>query len=98
MALLCVAEADCIVPIGQTKDCFAKVASNLTCHRHDQSLFNTLRYNLEYRQQIQDASFLPHLNHYHSRWSTEVQQFFSVERYQLFKGTDDEWLKRVRCC
>ncbi|KAL3109792.1 hypothetical protein niasHT_013009 [Heterodera trifolii] len=95
MALLCVAEADCIVPIGQTKDCFGKVAPNLTCHRHDQSLFNTLRYNMEYRQQIQDASFLPHLNHYHPRWSTEVQQFFGVERYQLFKGTDDEWLKRL---
>ncbi|KAL3087508.1 hypothetical protein niasHT_025970 [Heterodera trifolii] len=62
MALLCAAEPDCIVPIGQTKPClYTPIAPNLTCHRQDQSLLGILQYNMEYRQQIADPSFLPTL-------------------------------------
>ncbi|KAL3080421.1 hypothetical protein niasHT_038858 [Heterodera trifolii] len=57
MALLCAAEQDCMVPIGQTQACISTpITPNLTCHRQDQSLFGVLLYNMEYRQQIEGVA------------------------------------------
>uniref|UniRef100_A0A183BIQ9 Hexosyltransferase n=1 Tax=Globodera pallida TaxID=36090 RepID=A0A183BIQ9_GLOPA len=55
-ALLCAAESDCIVPIGQTRACiYTTKAPKLICHRVDASLFGILRYNMEYRREIEDG-------------------------------------------
>uniref|UniRef100_A0A914I4T4 Uncharacterized protein n=1 Tax=Globodera rostochiensis TaxID=31243 RepID=A0A914I4T4_GLORO len=95
MALLCAATADCIVPIGQTKEGpYTKIAPNLTTHRHDQSLLGILRYNMEYRHQIQDPSFLPQI----SRDHPGMNGLFYTNRYQTFGGSSADWLHKVQCC
>ncbi|KAL3106009.1 hypothetical protein niasHT_025800 [Heterodera trifolii] len=97
MALLCAAEPDCIVPIGQTKEClYTPTDPNLTCHRQDQSLLDTLLHNMEYRQQISDSTFLTHANTIHPRWSFNGS--FSIKLRQTFAGSADEWLGKVKCC
>ncbi|KAL3100140.1 hypothetical protein niasHT_029870 [Heterodera trifolii] len=102
MALLCAAEPDCMVPIGQTKACiYTPTAPNLTCHRQDQSLAEILRYNMEYRQQIEDPSFVTQLNPAHPRSSNRPLQssgingFFTFVRCQNFSGSAAEWLQKV---
>ncbi|KAL3108983.1 hypothetical protein niasHT_012545 [Heterodera trifolii] len=97
MALLCAAEPDCMVPIGQTKPClYTLIGPNLTCHRQDQSLLGILQHNMEYRQQIADPSFLPHISSAHPRSS--ANGIFSVRRGESFPGTAAEWLQIVKCC
>uniref|UniRef100_A0A183BIR1 Transposase n=1 Tax=Globodera pallida TaxID=36090 RepID=A0A183BIR1_GLOPA len=105
MALLCAAEPDCIVPIGQTKDGpYIKIAPNLTCHRQDQSLIEILRYNMEYRHQIQDPSFLPQISRDHPRStqkdpnSNGIDGLFRISRRQTFRGSKANWLHKVQCC
>ncbi|KAL3093002.1 hypothetical protein niasHS_004604 [Heterodera schachtii] len=105
MALLCAAEPDCMVPIGQTKACiYTATAPKLICHRQDQSLMEILRYNMEYRQQIEDPSFLTQLNPAHPRSSNRPLQssgisgFFDLLRGKHFGGSQSEWLQRVQCC
>ncbi|KAL3110400.1 hypothetical protein niasHT_011838 [Heterodera trifolii] len=102
MALLCAAEPDCIVPVGQTKACiYTATAPNLTCHRQDQSLMEILRYNMEYRQQIEDPSFVTQLNPAHPRSSNRplqssgIKGFFKLDRRQNFKGSAAEWLQKT---
>ncbi|KAL3120435.1 hypothetical protein niasHT_000465 [Heterodera trifolii] len=99
MALLCAAEQDCMVPNGQTQSCISTpITPNLTCHRQDQSLFDILLYNLEYRQQIEDPSFLAHISRTHPRWSSKISRIFRVRRGQTFAGTPAEWAQLVKCC
>ncbi|KAL3096305.1 hypothetical protein niasHS_004943 [Heterodera schachtii] len=105
MALLCAAEADCMVPVGQTIRCiYTKPGPNETCHRQDQSLMEILRYNMEYRQQIEDPSFLTQLSPAHPRSSNRpiqssgISGFFKLDRRQNFKGSAEEWRKKVQCC
>ncbi|KAL3093007.1 hypothetical protein niasHS_004609 [Heterodera schachtii] len=101
MALLCAAEPDCMVPIGQTKACiYTPTAPNMTCHRQDQSLAEILRYNMEYRQQIEDPSFVTQLSPAHPRSSNRPLQssgingFFTFVRCQNFSGSAAEWLQK----
>ncbi|KAL3099890.1 hypothetical protein niasHS_001816 [Heterodera schachtii] len=99
MALLCAAEPDCIVPIGQTEQCiYTKMGPNLKCHRQRQSLLDTLLHNLEQQQQIADPSFLAHPNVNHPRLSAKFTDSFGIKRLQLFAGSSDEWLRKVKCC
>ncbi|KAL3093006.1 hypothetical protein niasHS_004608 [Heterodera schachtii] len=105
MALLCAAEPDCIVPVGQSNECiYMPIGPNLTCHRQDQSLMGILRYNMEYRQQIEDPSFLTQLSPAHPRSSNRplqssgIKGFIEFIRRQNFNGSADEWLQKVRCC
>ncbi|KAI3419387.1 Beta-1,3-galactosyltransferase 2 [Globodera pallida] len=102
-ALLCAAESDCIVPIGQTRACiYTKKAPKLKCHRVDGSLFGILRYNMEYRREIEDPSFLPQISRAHPR-STQKQLksngmdgLFKLYRRQTFRGSNADWLHKVQ--
>ncbi|KAL3076523.1 hypothetical protein niasHS_005096 [Heterodera schachtii] len=105
MALLCAAEPDCIVPIGSTVFCvyIYPIGPNVTCHRQDMSVLGTVRYNMEYRKQIEDPSFVGQLSPAHPRsanrplQSAGVSGFFRFYRRIPFNGTKDEWLHKVRC-
>uniref|UniRef100_A0A183BUT4 Nucleotid_trans domain-containing protein n=1 Tax=Globodera pallida TaxID=36090 RepID=A0A183BUT4_GLOPA len=104
-ALLCAAEPDCIVPIGQTQTCIStKLAPNLTCHRQDQSVIEILRYNMEYRLKMEDPSFLPQTSPDHPRSTHRplntygMNGLFDVYRRQEFSGSNEEWLQKVKCC
>uniref|UniRef100_A0A914HTV0 Uncharacterized protein n=1 Tax=Globodera rostochiensis TaxID=31243 RepID=A0A914HTV0_GLORO len=102
MALLCAAEPDCIVPIGQTVFCiYTPIAPNLVCHRQDQSLLGILRHNMEYRLEMEDPSFLPQISRDHPRGTQNyggMDGLFYVSKRQKFDGSNADWLYKVRCC
>uniref|UniRef100_A0A914I3S9 Uncharacterized protein n=1 Tax=Globodera rostochiensis TaxID=31243 RepID=A0A914I3S9_GLORO len=104
-ALLCAAESNCIVPIGQTRACiYTTKAPNLVCHRQDGSLLGILRYNMEYRHEIEDPSFLPQISPNHPRStpkqlkSNGMDGLFEVNWDQTFGGSKADWLHKVQCC